>query len=60
MNQLGKHDFPCDFTIEMKVWKCFSDLMNKNHFDQILAWRDWSCSTMENLRCLNFAVNEMN
>ena len=33
--------------------KCFSDQMNRNRFDPILARRDWSCSTMENLRCLN-------
>ena len=60
MNQLGKHGFSCDFFhcgINMKDRKCFSDQMNRNHFDPILARCDWSCSTIENLKCLNFAVN---
>ena len=59
-NQAGKHGFPCDFfyyQVNMKDRRCFSDLMNRNRFDSILARRDWSCFTMENLRCLNFAVN---
>ena len=53
-NQLGKNGFFCDF---FTTRKCCSDQMNRNRFDPILALRDWSCSTMENLRCLNFAVN---
>ena len=44
----------------MKYRKRFSDQINRNHFDLILAMRDWSYSTMENLRYLNFAVNEIN
>ena len=42
----------------MKDRKRFSDLMNKNRFDPILARHDWSFSTMENL--VIFAVNEIN
>ena len=42
------------YQVNMKDRKCFSDQMNRNRFHPILAWHDWSCSTMENLRCLNF------
>ena len=62
VNQLGKHDFSCDFfyhRVNMKDRKCFSDKMNRNRFDPILARRDWSCFTMTNLRCLNSAVNKL-
>ena len=37
----------------------FFDQMNRNRFDPTLARGDWSCSTMENLRCVNSAVNEI-
>ena len=43
----------------MKDRSCFSDQMNRNHFDPVLARRGCSCSIMENLRCLNFAVNKL-
>ena len=46
--------------VNIKDRKRFSDQMATNRFDPILGRRDWSCSTMENLRCLNFAVNEIN
>ena len=43
----------------MKDKKCFSDQMNRNRFDPVLARRNWSCSTMKNLTCPNFAVNKL-
>ena len=48
-NQLDKHGFSCDFfyyQVNMKDMKCFSDQMNGNRFDPILARSDWSRSTM--------------
>ena len=64
MNRLGKHEFSRDSFLlpsksNSKDRKLFSDQMNRNHFDQIIGRRDWSCSTTENLRCLNSAVNEI-
>ena len=63
VNQLGKHDFSFDFFYYwvnyLKDRKHFSDQKNSNRFDPILARRDWSCTTMENLSCLNSAVNEI-
>ena len=47
------------YRVNTKNRKCFSDQMNRNHFDIILARRDWSCSTMENLRCLNIALKKL-
>ena len=38
--------------VNMKDRKYFSDHMNRNRFDPILARLDWSCSIMEILRCL--------
>ena len=43
----------------MKYRKRFSDQRNRNRFDPVLARPDWNCSTMENLKCLNFAVNKL-
>ena len=43
----------------MEDRECFSDQMNRNRLDPILARRDWSCSTMKNLRCLKFGVNKL-
>ena len=43
----------------MKDRKCFTDQKNRNYFDPFLARRDWSCSTIKNLRYLNFAVNKL-
>ena len=37
MNYLGKHDFSSD---NFKDGKRFSDQMNSNYFDQILAMRN--------------------
>ena len=64
MNQLGKHNFSRDLFLlpsknNAKDSKLFSDQINRNHFDPILNRCDWSCATMENLRCLNSAVNEI-
>ena len=59
VNQLGKHDFSCESVVNnLKEGKSFSDQMNRNCFDLILVRSDWNCSTMENLRCLNSAVDE--
>ena len=52
VNQLGKHGFPCDFfNYQIKY-------LEKQEFDPIFAGRDWSCSNMENLRCIVSAINE--
>ena len=61
---VDKHDFSRDLfnyrvNYNLKDRKLSSDQMNSNRFDPILNRRDWSCSSMENLRCLNCAVNEM-
>ena len=37
----------------------FFDQMNRNRFDPILGRGDWSCSTTENLRCVNSAANKI-
>ena len=42
-----------------KDMKLFSDQMNRNRPDPILARCDWSCSAMDTLRCLNSGVNEI-
>ena len=64
MNQLSKHGFSRDsFLLPSKNnsndRKFFFGQVNRNHFDQIIGRRDWSCSTTKNLRCLNSAVNEI-
>ena len=51
MNHLGKYDFSCGSVVNnLKERQIFSDHMNRNRFDSILATRYWSCSTIENLR----------
>ena len=60
VNQLGKYDFSCMLVAyNLKERQIFSDQMNKNRFDLILATRSWNCSIIENLRCLNSSVNKM-
>ena len=57
-NLLGKHDFSGgSFVNSVKARKLLSDQMNGNRFELILASCDWNC--MENLRCLDSAVNEI-
>ena len=54
MNRLGKHDFSRDlFLLPSKITRKRQDP------EPFHARRDCSCSTMENLRCLNSAVNEI-
>ena len=58
-NKLGKYDFSCGTVVNnLKEMQLFSDQMNRNYFDLILAKQNWNCSPTENLRCLNSAVNE--
>ena len=60
LNHLGKYDFSCGWVVNnLKESQIFSDLMNRNRFDSILARRYWSCSAIENLRWLNSAVNKI-
>ena len=60
VNQLGKYDFSCGSVVNsLKERQLFSDQMNRNRFNLILARRYWNCSTIENLRCLNSVVNEI-
>ena len=64
VNQLGKHNFSCGQILFRQVVsnlrgrKLFSNQMNRNRFDLILASPDRSCCTMNKLRCPNSAVNE--
>ena len=54
VNQLGKYDFSCGSVVSnLKEKQLFSDKMNRNRFDLILARHYWNFSTTENLRCLN-------
>ena len=52
--ELVMHDFSCEFyyRVNMKDRKRFSDQMNRNGFDPVVARRDRSCSTMQNLNAL--------
>ena len=60
MNPLGKHGFCYGLVVnKLKDRKLFSDQMNRNRFDLILARRNWNYSTMRNLRSLISAVNEI-
>ena len=64
MNQLVENYFSCDFFYWQvknftKDKKLFSDQMNRKCFNAVLARRDWSCTTMENLTYLNSVLNEI-
>ena len=60
MNQLDKYDFSCGLVLNnLKERQLFSGQINKNRFDLILAKRYWNCSTIENLRCLNSAIDQI-
>ena len=60
VNQLSKYHYSWGLVANnLKKRQLFSDQMNRNHFDLILARRYWNCSTIENLSCLKFAVNEI-
>ena len=59
VNQLGQYDFPCGSVVNnLTDRQLFSDQMNRNRLDLILARRYCNCLTVENLRCVNYAVNE--
>ena len=54
----------CDFSFGsvvnfLKDRKLFSDQMNRNRFDLILARPCWNCSTIENIGCVNSVVNQI-
>ena len=52
--------FSCEsVTNKFKEKKHFPAQMNRNSFDLVLARLYWNCSTIENLRYLNSAVNEI-
>ena len=54
MNQLGRYDFSFGLVVNnLRERQRFSDQMNRNRFDFILARRYWNCSTMNNQRCRN-------
>ena len=54
-----KHDFSFGKVVNnLNRGKNFSDQMNRNRLDLILARCDRNCCTMEKLRCLKSAVNE--
>ena len=57
VNQTGKHGFSCGSVVNnLKDRKLFSDQTNSNHFDPILTRREWNCSTVQNLTCLNYLI----
>ena len=59
-NQLGKYNYSCGLAVNnLKERQIFSDQMNRNRFDLILARRYCNCSTIENLRCLNSTADEI-
>ena len=46
-NKLRKHDFSYGSVVKnLKDRKFFSNQMNRNHFNLILARRNWNCCTM--------------
>ena len=54
------YDFSCVSVVNnLSEKQIFSDQMNRNRPDLILARCHWSCSTIENLLCVNSAVNEI-
>ena len=55
-NQLGKYDFSGGLVVNRL--QLFSDQMNRNRRGLILARGYRNCSTIENQRYLNSAVNE--
>ena len=60
VNQLGKYEFSYGPVVNnLKERQLFSDQMNRDYIDLILARHSWNCSTIENLRCLNSAANEI-
>ena len=60
VNHLGKYFFSCGSVVNnLEERQLFSDQMNRNRFDLILARRYWNFSTIQNLRRLNSAVNEL-
>ena len=59
VNQLGQYDFSCGSVVNnLTDRQLFSDQINRNCLDLILSRRYCNCSTVENLRCINCAVNE--
>ena len=60
VNQLDKYDFSCGLVVNnLKEQHLFSDQMNRNCFDLILARCFWNFSTMRNVRFINTAANEI-
>ena len=62
MNKLGKYDFiSCRWVISnFKARQLFSDQMNRNLFDLVLAAVYRNCSTTVNLRSLKLELKEFN
>ena len=61
-NKLGKYDFiSCRWVISnFKARQLFSDQMNRNLFDLVLAAVYRNCSTIVNLRSLKLELKEFN
>ena len=58
--QLDKYDFSCWSVVNnLKVSQLFFDQISINSSDLILASDCWNCSIIENLTCLNSAVNKI-
>ena len=54
LNHLGRYDFSFGLVVNnLKERQRFSDHMNRNRFDLILARHYWNCFTIDNLRWLN-------
>ena len=59
-NQIGRYDYSYGSVVyKLKERQLFSGQMNRSCLDLILARGYYNCSTIENLRCLNFAANEI-
>ena len=59
VNHLGKYDFSWESVVNnLKERQIFSNQMNINCLDLILARPSWNCSTVGYLRCLNPVLNE--
>ena len=59
MNQLGEYYFSCGLVVNSsKERQRFSNQMNRNWFDLIIARRYWNCSTIKNIKCLNSVAHE--
>ena len=52
-------EFSCGQAVDnVRGRKLFLDEMNRYYLDLILGKRDKNCCTKDNLRCMNYSINE--